>query len=109
MRPLPPTLRENRRYILVRMDVCEGLTQKEIYKAIVESVTDLFGDVGAARVHPAVIWSDDKYAIIRCSRGFETNLIAAIACITQISGKMITISTLRISGTIHGVRKGFSN
>jgi len=108
MRPLPPTLRENRRYILVEIQGHE-LTQKEIYKAIAESVSSLYGDVGAAKIHPAVVWSEQQYAIVRCTRGFEIELVAAIACVLQIAGKLVSIRTLRTSGTIHGVRKGFSN
>jgi len=109
MRPLPPTLRENRRYVLIQITSEDILTQKEIYKAIAESVSDLYGDVGAAKVHPAVVWSEGSLAVVRCARGFETELIAAIACILQISGKPVLFSTIKTSGTIHGVRKGFSN
>ena len=68
MRPLPPTLRENRRYILIKVEAGE-ITQKDIYRAAADSVRDLFGDVGASRIHPAVIWSEGEYAIVRCSRG----------------------------------------
>lgn len=108
MRPLPPTLRENRRYVLIEVHGPE-LTQKELYKAIAESVSVLFGDAGSAKVHPAVVWSDQSFALVRCARGFEIELTAAIACITQIAGKPVSITTLRTSGTIHGARKGFSN
>ena len=45
MRPLPPTLRENRRYILIKVEAGE-ITQKDIYRAAADSVRDLFGDVG---------------------------------------------------------------
>ena len=108
MRPLPPTLRENRRYILIRIEGSEP-TQKEIYKAIAESVTDLFGDVGAAKMHPAVIWSEGAYAVVRCSRGTEREVTAAIACITHAGGNSVVFRTVRTSGTILGVKNGITD
>ncbi len=108
MRPLPPTLRENRRYILIKIEGAEP-TQKEIYKAIADSVTNLFGDVGAAKMHPAVIWSEGVYAVVRCSRGTEREVTAAIACISNTGGKPVVFRTVRTSGTILGVKKSITN
>lgn len=105
MRPLPPTLRENRRYILITFEP-QTLTQKEVYRAVADSVSDLFGDVGAAKIHPAVIWSDARYAIVRCARGSEQNVIAAIACITSAAKTHAVFRTVKTSGTVLGAKKG---
>lgn len=106
MKPLPPTLRENRRYVLIKIFGIDAPNQKEIYYAVSDAVTQLFGDVGSAEMHPAVVWSENSYAIIRCTRGFEQQLIAAISCVTKLSGQKTVFRTLRTSGTIHGVKKG---
>lgn len=104
MRPLPPTLRENRRYILIRIDG-PVLIQKDIYRAAADAVRDLFGDVGAAEMHPAVVWSEDNHAIVRCTRGFEQKMTAAIACITKAGGAPSVFRTIAVSGTICGAKK----
>ncbi len=108
MKPLPPTLRENRRYILIRIDG-PVLIQKDIYRAAADAVHDIFGDAGAARMHPAVVWSDDCYAIVRCTRGFEPDMIAALACVTKAGGEDVVFRTVRTSGTIAGAKKGLSD
>ncbi|MDV0441437.1 Rpp14/Pop5 family protein [Methanorbis furvi] len=107
MRPLPPTLRENRRYILVKIagEFTAPLTQKEIYFTISEAVTSLFGDVGSAAVHVAVVWSEDEHAIVRCSRGSEQKVIASLGVITKILGAPAVFHSVAVSGTIHGVKK----
>lgn len=113
MRPLPPTLRQNRRYILIEVMTTAGdvLTQKEIYLACAAAVRDLFGDVGSSQIHPAVIWSEGAYAIVRCSRGYETELTAALACVVKAgsySAGNVRFRTIRTSGTVLGAKKGIS-
>ena len=107
MRPLPPTLRENRRYILIKIEA-EELTQKDIYRAAADSVRDLFGDVGASKIHPAVIWSEEDFAIVRCSRGHELEMTAALACVTKAGGNPAVFRTVKTSGTVRGAKKGVS-
>jgi len=109
MRPLPPTLRLNRRYILIEV-LADGEipSQKEIYLAAALATQNLFGDCGAAEIRPAVIWSEGQYAIIRCTRGMETRMTAALACVVKAGNcgaGTIRFRTITISGTIHGVKK----
>jgi len=109
MRPLPPTLRLNRRYILIEVLANGEIpTQKEIYLAIALATQNLFGDCGIAEIRPAVIWSEGHYAIVRCTRGTETRMTAAIACVVKAGNYgvgTIRFQTITISGTIHGAKK----
>ncbi|MDO5845341.1 MAG: Rpp14/Pop5 family protein [Methanocorpusculum sp.] len=104
MRPLPPTLRENRRYILIKIDGAVPI-QKDIYRAAADAVRELFGDAGAAEMHPAVVWSEGAYAVVRCTRGFEQKCIAALACVTKAGGAPTVFRTVAVSGTICGAKK----
>ena len=105
MKPLPPTLRESRRYVLFRLLGGTVPTQKDIYRTMADSVTSLFGDAGAAKMHPAVVWSNGDYAIARCTRGFEQSLIAALSIITKSAGEQVTFRSLATSGTILGLKQ----
>lgn len=105
MKALPPTLRENRRYILLRVIGDAVPSQKEIYHILSDAVTSLFGDAGAVEMHPAIVWSEGEYAVARCSRGSEQRLIAAAATVTRICGKPAALRTVIVSGTIHGAKK----
>ncbi|HJK78728.1 MAG TPA: Rpp14/Pop5 family protein [Methanocorpusculum sp.] len=106
MRPLPPTLRENRRYLLVKItgEFPAMPPQKEIYHAVRDAAAELFGDAGSAQMHIAVIWSDGEHAIIRCRRGWEQQTTACAAVITKLCGSAAVFRTVAVSGTVHGVK-----
>ena len=105
MSVLPPTLRENRRYVLFRVITQVDPTQKEVYRSMADSVAALFGDVGAAKMHPAVVWSEGEYAVARCTRGYEQSLVAALSVITRVCGEPAAFRSIATSGTILSLKK----
>lgn len=106
MKHLSPTLRENRRYVLTRiMPSDPNLEIRELYYAISESVTSLYGDCIAAEVHAATILREGEYLIVRCRRGREKELCCAIAAIRSINKTQIRLTTIATSGTIAALRK----
>ncbi len=105
MSVLPLTLRENRRYVLFRIITQVNPTQKEVYRSMADSVSALFGDAGAAKMHPAVVWSEGEYAIARCTRGYEQSLIAALAVVTKVCGEPAAFRSIAVSGTILSLKK----
>ena len=83
MKPLPPTLRTKKRYVLAAIEpVGAGADQKELYRAVSCALTSLFGDVRAAMISPAVIDSVPGHLIVRCNRGGEHDLRIALATVT---------------------------
>jgi len=105
--PLPPTLREKRRYILVRMVIAgrEFPDARHLYYAVCESVGTLFGDVGIANLNPAVIDTYGDYCIVRCRRGGERSLEAALAAVYRVGDVRIAMRTIATSGTIQSLRE----
>ena len=106
MRPLPPALRENRRYLLVKItgEFTAIPQQKEIYHAVRDAAAELFGDAGSAQMHIAVVWSEGEHAVIRCRRGWEQQTTACAAVITKLCGSAAVFRTVAVSGTVHGVK-----
>jgi len=106
MRPLPPTLREKRRYLLVKItgEFSAMPRQLEIYHAVRDAAAELFGDVGSAQMHIAVVWSEGEHAVIRCSRGWEQQTIACAAVITRLCESPVMFRTVAVSGTVHGAK-----
>ncbi|HJJ48829.1 MAG TPA: ribonuclease P [Methanocorpusculum sp.] len=105
MKPLPPTLREKRRYVLIRiLGGPNEPVQKDIYRAVSDTVSGVFGDFGAAKIHPAVVWSEGEYAIVRCIRGTEKDLCAALACVSKCGGESAAFRAVVTSGTITGAK-----
>jgi len=106
MKPRPPTLREKRRYILVRIDP-QTLTidGRELYYAIVESVTDIYGDTGMARMQPSVVSCANGYAIIRCTRSTEEEVTAGLAAVSLFHEKKMAVRSILTSGTMRSLRQ----
>ena len=107
MKPLPPTLRENRRYLLLRITPATlKADERELYFAVSDAVTALFGDTIGAEVHTATIVREGEYLILRCRRGREDTLCTAIATIRSVNGTPVHLTTISTSGTIKALRRG---
>lgn len=106
MKPRPPTMRGKRRYILVRMDPPGlDLDGRELYYAVSESLTDIFGDAGVARIQPSVVSCGEGYAIIRCTRSAEEKVIAGLATVAYIRERKVAIRSILTSGTLRSLRQ----
>jgi ribonuclease P/MRP protein subunit POP5 len=99
-----PSQRERRRYVLVRF-VPEGISldPREVYVAVVEACTSLWGDTVSSEISPSVMaW--EGHAIIRCRRGSEERLITAVSTITRVGNERVALRTITTSGTLHAIR-----
>jgi ribonuclease P/MRP protein subunit POP5 len=102
----PPTLREKRRYILVAVEPSGMIIdRKDLYFAICDAATSLWGDVTTAIIMPAVIASEGQYVIIRCRRGTERELSIALSTITCCRDSSIALRMIAASGTIDSLRE----
>jgi ribonuclease P/MRP protein subunit POP5 len=106
MSPRPPTLRENRRYILVRVEPAGTIIdQKELYYAISDAVTSLWGDVVAGVITQAVVAAENGHVIIRCLRGTEKELALALSTVTTCRDVRLALRIVAASGTIESLRE----
>ena len=102
----PPTLREKRRYLLVRIEPAGTIIdQKDLYYAVSDAITSLWGDVVAAVIMSAVVASEGQYMIIRCQRGTEQDLSVALSTITSCCDNRIALRMVAASGTIDTLRE----
>ncbi len=79
--------------------------QKDLYLAVQDAVTSLWGDATSAKIQAAVVAGGPGYGIIRCLRGTETQLATAISTVTSISGQRACVRTRVISGTIAALHR----
>jgi len=108
MSPRPPTLREKRRYILARIEPAGTvLEQKELYYAISDATTSLWGDATTAIITPAVVALEHGHVVIRCRRGTERELAIAISTVTACHDVRICLHIIAASGTIESLRSRF--
>lgn len=106
MTPRPPTLRENRRYVLVRVEPAGTvIDQKDLYYAISDAVTSLWGDVAAGIITQAVVAAEGGHVIIRCLRGTEKDLAIALSTVTACRDVRLALRIVAASGTIESLRE----
>lgn len=103
---LRPSMRENYRYILIRITPetlpCEA---KDLYLAVSEAYSSFHGDRDGARAWVAVLEVRFPYAIIRCRRGTEPATEAAVATVTRVAGRPVALHPVKTSGTILTLRE----
>ena len=108
MTPRPPTMREKRRYILVRVDPAgTTIDQKELYYAISDAITALWGDSAAAIVNAAVVAAEEGHVIVRCQRGTERELAIALSTVTGYRDLRLALRLVAASGTMESLRARF--
>jgi ribonuclease P/MRP protein subunit POP5 len=101
----PPTLRDKRRYLLIRVDPPgTEIDQKELYYAVSDAVTSLWGDSVAGVIIQAVICAEGNYVVIRCRRGMERELAIALSTVTRLRDTKIALRVISASGTIDSLR-----
>ena len=102
----PPTLRENRRYILVRVEPAGTvIDQKELYYTIADAVTSLWGDAAAGVIMQAVVAAENGHVFIRCLRGTEKELALALTTVTACRDVHLALRIVAASGTIESLRE----
>jgi len=102
MKPRPPTLRNNRRYVLASIHpfYCD-IDPKQMYYALLDAITSLWGDAVASEVQMAVITCNNGYLVVRCIRGTEKMLEAGMVTLTGVNGNHISLRPVATSGTLH--------
>lgn len=90
MKPLKPSMRENKRYLLVR--------GKNLKKNIPESILDFIGVLGMSKVSLNWISSKPEEAIISVNRESLNHVRASFAVWPE------KISVEKVSGTLRGLR-----
>lgn len=91
MKPLKPSMREKKRYLLVR--------GKNLEENIEKSILDFIGVLGMSKVGLGFIEKGKEYAII-CVNRESVNEVRASLCVWP---EKITVE--KVSGTLKGLRK----
>ncbi len=106
VKPRPPTMRTNWRYISARIvPAWYRPDPREVYYAVIDAATWMWGDTGTAAMQPVVIEAMPGRVVIRCARGHEDALEAALAAVTAVNGCSVAIHPQRTSGTLRALRR----
>jgi RNase P/RNase MRP subunit POP5 len=96
-----------KRYLLVKAMSERPISAQLFEAALIGSIRRLFGDFGLARIDPKVVRFNTASleAVVACNSERAEDLQAAIGLISDTPESTITALTLRVSGTIKGLRR----
>ena len=109
---LPPTLREKKRYIGLKIYSQEKIEESDIIYLLWNSIINTYGEIEASKINLWLIESKEvpndkrfQYKIIvKCQRGYEDEAITAFNTITRFRKIRVVVHTIRTSGTIKSLK-----
>ena len=93
-----------RRYLKFRVDSHDSVREQDVYDAIVNSVSSLYGIKGLSEAALRLIEYEGNEGIIRCSHLQLRKVRSAIALISHLDGKVAVVHTLKAAGTLKSLR-----
>jgi len=111
LNPIPPTLKDNHRYIVFEIISGCDILFEDVVNAIWSSSMQMFGEVGTSKLRlwiPSAFFDKDrKRGLIRTTNSSVEEARAAIAAIREIAGVKVIFYVLGVTGTIKSARSKF--
>ena len=112
---LPPTLRNDKRYISFEAISEIPLTREDVISLLWESSLNFYGECNTSEFDLWVmkVWqidSENDYlikGIVQCNRDKVNSVITVLVIINKFKGKAVVFHTIGISGTIKSAIKKF--
>ena len=104
-KPLLPTLRTKKRYVVYEVIADARITHRQVYKAIINSFKECFGvfDLGKS----GLIMVYDQPGMLKVHTKYLNHLKTSMAMITQIEKQKVILNIVRISGILRKAKLGF--
>ena len=99
--------REKRRYLAIKVESEQPLTEKNVLDTIYSSVLRLYGEYGASKTNLKMIKyvpEKDQF-VVRCSHKMLEQVRAAVASTTTSDGKTVALHVVNVSGTLKALAK----
>jgi ribonuclease P/MRP protein subunit POP5 len=105
------TQKENWRYIAFELITKSKFSEKDIVRAIINSILRLLGEAGASETNMWLIEYNPTQlnGIIRCSHKALTKVIGSITTVTSINENTAAFNVLGVSGTIKKAKQKYLN
>lgn len=104
MKHLPPTLREDHRYIRYKIHSEKRHEFSEVVDSIWDAVLGYLGEKEASKANPWIIKNlfdaDKQEGAIRINRETETSVRAALVFINEIGGEGAFLTVEQVAGTV---------
>ena len=113
---LPPTLREKKRYVGLKIYSSTHLKKEDIFSLLWNSIINLYGEIESSKINLWIVDSKEvknnerlQYnVIVKCQRGYESELKTAFYSIYRYRHNRIVVHTVGTSGTIKALNKKYN-
>jgi RNase P/RNase MRP subunit POP5 len=101
---------ERERFLFINIMRNQVFSKRDLINALRKAVLRLYGENGASRVNLRIIRFDPEahFAVLRCSNKMLNYTRAAIASVTKINNENVSLSVVRVSGTIRTLMRKVS-
>lgn len=107
MKPYPPVLRENRRYLSFKLHAKMNFTENQVKHSLTEAVFDLIGEKGMGLSDFKVVEYDENTmsGVIRTTQPHANDVLLALSLIRDVQGKNAWCQIISSSGTIKSCKR----
>lgn len=113
---LPPTLREKKRYIALKIYSQNRIKKEDITNILWNSIINLYGEIESSKINLWIIETNEiknskrfqQNVIVKCQRGYEEEAITAFNTIFRQKETRITVHTIGTSGTIKSLKQKYN-
>lgn len=105
-KPLPPTLREKSRYLVLELRADEKLSKRDVGRALWNSVLGLLGELGASKLNLWIIdWDEAKNrGVVKVTRDSVDDMRASVSLVSEVGGVGVVPRIALVSGTLNRAR-----
>jgi ribonuclease P/MRP protein subunit POP5 len=101
-KPLQPTLREKKRYIVYEILSKTPLSFQDISKALTSSIKSFIGELGCAKAGIIILnKTKNNRGILKVSHKSMDEVKAALTLIKEINDQKVIVKTIKTSGVLN--------
>ena len=108
MKHLPPTLREDQRYLKFKVHSEEEIDFSEVVESIWDAALGFLGEKDLSRADPWIMKnlydSSEQRGVIKVNSKAEDDFRASLAFIDSIGGEKAFIAVEQVSGTVKSLK-----
>jgi ribonuclease P/MRP protein subunit POP5 len=104
IKPILPSLREKKRYIVYEAISDKKLNSNEIKQSIDDALLKFIGEFGYAKAGPLFVQTKNNKGIIRINNKYLNEIKTSLALIEKIKNKKVIIKTIGVSGILKKAR-----
>ena len=107
MKEIPSSSKERKRYILIKVESDLKVEKGDVERLVIQACLQFLGELNMARAGIQFVpdsWSGNT-AILRVGHKFVDETKTALALVKEFNGHKITISSLKVSGSLEKLKK----